>query len=216
MDLLASLMTESGVVHTRRAFISLLVYMILLSIFVVGPIYIYTTFVSFDPMTWRPQVWFYLPQIQLPLEVAIGHIFFMTLLEKRKNILGYAQFQWFKFATHKLGLTQYILPVKRARKNRQGGNAAAREIEVNGNDNGNSNENDRGVIENPVPVVRPPRGWDARTFVGSQRWAWSEEEPAILEKSLAPQVRVCSLLFRGLYLFSIVISAHVKWCIEMP
>lgn len=59
---------------------------------------------------------YYIPVIQVPLELAIAHLSFLTLLDKKKNIIGRLQHAWLVYICGCLGLTRYLLPVPMRRR----------------------------------------------------------------------------------------------------
>lgn len=108
-----------------------------------------------------------IPQIQIPLELAIAHLTFLTVLDKRKNIIGKLQHTWLVWMCKLLGLSKFILPHQiRGRRPREGS---------------------AGMITTGPPMRRPPPGWDARTNRNTTRWAWGTEPLSELEQSVAPR-----------------------------
>jgi hypothetical protein len=90
---------------------------------------------------------YYIPQIQIPLELTIAHLGFLTLLDRKKNSIGKFLFKWLHFISARLGLSRFLLPYQ------------IRRIDVN-----------KGFIVDHLgvpmvgpPLKRPPRGWDSRT-----------------------------------------------------
>jgi len=108
------LLFENGVTHVRRICLSLVVYIALMYLLVVAPMWLLRRIVDacgFQHMlTIRTR--YILPEIQLPVELAIGHITFLTVLDKKKNIIGRVLFHWLVVLCDALGLTRMLLPVQ--------------------------------------------------------------------------------------------------------
>lgn len=99
----------------------MLVYLALMSLLVVAPVWIcrYAATV-FSTSQYQPFVirtWYFLPELQLPVELAIGHITFLTVLDRKKNIIGRMQHAWLVFACEKLGLLRFLLPLPKLKRN---------------------------------------------------------------------------------------------------
>ena len=80
--------------------------------------------------------WYYFQEIQLPMELGLMHLCLLAVLEKRKNIIGRVMHYLLLRVTHYLGIARMILPFKMCH--------------INWNE------------EAPVPMKRPPKGWDSR------------------------------------------------------
>jgi len=183
IDLLNSLMHESGFTHCRRVFASMFVYLIILALFIHLPMQL-TTMIFKKPEEDIHMAHF-IPKLQLPLELALTHIIFLTILDKKKNIIGNVQHNWMIFISRHLGLTRFILPLPTKRSE--------------GNDQILCDRD--GVPIVGLPLRRPPVGWDARHTRNMTRWAWGTETPSDVEKTIAPRVvptywflRICVLI----------------------
>lgn len=192
-ELLQSLVQESGLVHVRRLAVSMLVYLLLMTLLIYAPLctiqgiaYILhsTGLISgTNPLVnsiWHVKTWYKIHELQIPLEVAIGHFAMLTILEKKKNYIGRFFYLWMTFLADRLNMTRYILPCPMKRCN----GTFARDSEGN--------------PKVGRPLRRPPRGWDARNNragnnrhqpIHSTRWAWGDETPSEIELSVAPQLQ---------------------------
>ena len=111
--MLGSLLWDPLATHIRRFFASLAVYVgILFSLFMLPilifqyGIHIYQTLITsrlgqtysiaflLDPELYRAKTWYNITEIQLPLELALIQCVFLTLVEKRKNIIGKCIYWW--------------------------------------------------------------------------------------------------------------------------
>lgn len=147
-ELLRSLKQESTLTHMRRTCGSMIVYLLILFFFIYVPIQLCRTNRIF-PI--RIQVWYFLPEIQLPVELAIAHIAFLTLLEKKKDLIGRMEHEWFKYMGKLLHIEKMILP--HGPQVNQSGRVSL------------------------MPMVRPAPNWDAHNGeVNVSRWAWGDEQ----------------------------------------
>ena len=80
LDLLSSLLMDTGINHVRRMCVSMVVYIVLMAFLVVAPIWIARYAAKTLNLTHLLTVrtWYFLPEIQLPFELASGHIAFLT------------------------------------------------------------------------------------------------------------------------------------------
>ena len=146
-ELLRSLKQESTLTHMRRTCGSMIVYLLILFFFIYIPIQICKCS-SLFPI--RIKVWYFLPEIQLPVELAIAHIAFLTLLEKKKDLIGHVEHEWFKHIGRILNIQRMILPY-------------GPHIHHDGH-------------TSLVPIVRPAPNWDAHNGeINVSRWAWGDE-----------------------------------------
>ena len=223
LDLLSSLINESYFTHVRRICASMLVYLILLAMFVHLPMYMSMKIFNstMQPVTFN--VWYVLPELQLPAELAIVHIVFLTILDKKKNCIGKLQYQWMLFASEKLGFNRFIIPYRMIYKKKERG---TNKIVVCGARNAHLPSNNYTVLtdRNNVPIVgrpmrRPPPDWDARTTQSLGRWSWGTEEKSRLETSVAPRVVPTYWLFRCVLLILLswlVVIACVLFAFFVP
>ena len=121
-DLLASLINDPVLLHIRRVIISVGVYVILLILFVVGPVHVMLAYI--DVICWlfgysvneytqvfKIRLWYGNQKLQMPLELLIAHICLLTCTERHKDIIGKMQHIWLRYISQKLGLTRFLLPV---------------------------------------------------------------------------------------------------------
>lgn len=189
LDLLHSLMTESVLTHFRRIVASLLVYFSLLFLFVYLPMSLAraaleASLPSHIAAQYQAKLHFcyFIPQLQVPFELALTHLSFLTLLDKRKNAIGRFLHSWLVFCCGALGLVPYLLPLPIRKQQRNPDNSIS-------------------LVVGP-PLKRPPPGWDARTNRTTTRWAWGTEAPGPLERTVAPQQRPPMVLLRVLLLLA--------------
>lgn len=114
-DLIASLVQESGLVHAKRIMLSFLVYSVLLQMIVGMPLllfnYLSHTWHVFSPHFFHFSLWYKQPELQIPIELLVGHISFLSILDQRKDIIGHLQHAWLVMVSRHLGLTRFIIPV---------------------------------------------------------------------------------------------------------
>lgn len=80
LDLLSSLLMDSGVNHVRRMCVSMVVYIVLMVLLVVSPIWFARHCAELFNLTHLLTIrtWYISPEIQLPFELAAGHIAFLS------------------------------------------------------------------------------------------------------------------------------------------
>jgi E3 ubiquitin-protein ligase MARCH6 len=111
-DLLGNLMHESIGTHTKRMFLSFIIYAALLAMHVYIPVRVLgasgaTKYFPFLELKfWYPVM----PQLQVPLELLLFHLSMLALLEKYKNSIGEMQHHWLKFMSQHTGMTNCLLP----------------------------------------------------------------------------------------------------------
>lgn len=113
MDLIQSLINESGPLHIRRIAISLFVYIMLMSVMVWLPMLQLrlACYLLGVPPFYQLKYWYVLPEIQIPLEIMVGHIVFLSVLDKHKDIIGHAQHVVMVYLAEKVGLTRFLIPL---------------------------------------------------------------------------------------------------------
>ena len=96
-------------------------------------------------------IWTCLPELRVPLELALLHFSFLTVLDRQKDIIGQVQYRWLAYACSKLGLSRFLLPYSRDSVAQS--QAADTRVQM--------------------PMKRPPEGWSlqpsdnaVRNFVG--------------------------------------------------
>jgi E3 ubiquitin-protein ligase MARCH6 len=111
-DLLGNLMHESIGTHTKRMFLSFIIYAALLAMHVYIPVRVLEAsgatkyFPFLELKFWYPVM----PQLQVPLELLLFHLSMLALLEKYKNSIGEMQHHWLKFMSQHTGMTNCLLP----------------------------------------------------------------------------------------------------------
>ncbi len=120
-ELISSLVQDSGLVHARRVMVSLLVYMGLMLLFLFVPLQTLSWLHSWAlPLAAEPlfsaKVFYLVPQLQLPLELLVCHITFLSVLDKKKDVIGRLQFRWIEGLCALLGLTRFLLPCPMIKK----------------------------------------------------------------------------------------------------
>lgn len=150
-ELLHSLIKDSYGIHFRRLIVSSFVYLILLAMLLFIPLYSIKYGLSWITSSTNPfelKFWFIIPELQLPLEVAIGHFTMLTILESKKNYIGKFIYNWLLLVTKKLNIVRFIMP-------------CPYKVKLIGN----TYEILKDKRGNPIilkPLKRPPKGWDAR------------------------------------------------------
>lgn len=107
IELLNSLVKDGVLTHLRRVISSILIYTVLIVVFLLLPVCILRSIVG--PLDVK--VYYLVPNLQIPFEMAIFHVVFLSILEKHKNLIGRIQYCWLVYACDKLELTGYLLPV---------------------------------------------------------------------------------------------------------
>ena len=113
MDLLSSLLHEAGVTHVRRIACSMLVYVLLMVACIWVPVLLLRTTLG-APL--KVYSWSIVPELRVPLELALAHVMFLTLLDKHKEVFGKVQYLWFGFMCSRLGLSRFLLPYEVRKK----------------------------------------------------------------------------------------------------
>lgn len=184
-DLLQSLKHESTLTHARRTCISMMVYLMILIVFVYLPICICKSLgSSLFPV--RLQLWYCIPEIQLPVELSIAHILFLTVLERKKDLIGQLEHRWFKWTTRLLGMQRCVLPFA-------------------------ANAEQAGEL---TLMVRPAPNWDAHNGDAVvSRWAWGEEPINDIEQTVEPREVPADWLPKSIFL--VVVSWLVLVCLVL-
>lgn len=117
-DLINSLIQEGGPVHIRRIFISLLVYLLLIGLLLWVPMMEYQIICKAVGVShlFTFQYWYLIPEIQIPLELMVSHLTFLSLLDKHKDVIGRLQHMILVFLCEKLNMTRFILPLPQLRR----------------------------------------------------------------------------------------------------
>lgn len=63
--------------------------------------------------------WYVIPEIQIPLELMMSHLTFLSLLDKHKDVIGRCQHAVLVWLSAKLGLTRFVLPCPQLTVRRQ-------------------------------------------------------------------------------------------------
>lgn len=116
-DLIVSLINENGMVHTRRIIVSCCVYALLLMLLIYSPICLYQFFNQYYHWDiFQFHFWYFIPQIQIPIELLLAHILFLSVVDKNKDIIGHMQHYWLVFLCDQLNVARYVLPMPMIRK----------------------------------------------------------------------------------------------------
>lgn len=113
LDLIQSLINEGGAVHIRRIAVSLLVYILLMGVMIYLPMLqlrLTCHLLGVTPF-FHFHYWYVLPEIQIPLEIMVGHIVFLSVLDKHKDVIGHGQHVVLVYLADKLGLTRFLIPL---------------------------------------------------------------------------------------------------------
>jgi hypothetical protein len=162
-DLLQSLKFEPMHTHVRRTVVSMAVYELILGLFVWVPVQACRALGGGGVFPLQIRLMYILPpEIQLPLELSLGHIAFLTVLERKKDLIGQIEHAWFKLVSKWLGISRFVLPYGQS-------------ITADG----------EAVLE---PMKRPASNWDAHLDQSVSRWAWGDEPLSELEQGVAPRV----------------------------
>jgi len=118
-ELINSLMKENGLVHVRRILLSLCVYMLLLGALVYSPLRLYqvvSKYIFHQPSAINWKFCYILPELQVPLELVLSHISFLSILDKRKDVIGVLQHKWLVMISKSLGLLEFLIPLESSEK----------------------------------------------------------------------------------------------------
>jgi hypothetical protein len=99
------------------------------------------------------RTWYGVPELQLPLELLVCHIFFLSLLDNHKDIIGRLQYWWLLNLSRHFGLTQSVLPCVDI--------SAHKTLRLSGT----ADPVDTIKLNDEVCLVlrRPPKGWDNKS-----------------------------------------------------
>jgi hypothetical protein len=106
--LLISLVVDSIPTHIRRIIISMFVYVLFLIIFVFLPLFA-VSYIFPDPTPL--ELWYGIPELQVPFELVISHIVFLALVDLKKDFLGTWQHAWFVYISRVFGMQRFLLPI---------------------------------------------------------------------------------------------------------
>jgi len=111
-DFLGNLLKESGSTHAKRMFLSLGIYVALLTINISVPaMAIASTGLGKYLPFFRPQIHnFFLPQLQMPVELLIFHLSMLAFLEKYKNYIGTMWHHFLVVICDKMQIATHLLP----------------------------------------------------------------------------------------------------------
>lgn len=234
-QLLLSLMYESTFTHCRRVLTSMMVYLSLLFVFVYTPMYVarhvqdmFSTAVespSVDSVTTKSSANFplyfnyYVPQIQIPFELAFAHLTFLTLLDRHKDKIGRMLFLWFTkvgkfFGVDRMLLPFYMIPYPPSLMYHDSKNS---KFYKHANGSWYAGTQDGPLVRGPI--VRPPPRWDDQNGRGVGRWAWGTETMSQLEMNVAPLVTPTFWALRLTALAFVtwaVIGVLVLCCVFLP
>jgi len=146
---------------------------------------------------------YYVPQIQIPFELAFAHLTFLTLLDRHKDKIGRFLFAWLCKMGDALGLSHMLLPYNMTPFTQR----ATLDMKFYTSKDGRRFV---GTPEKPFvrsPLVRPPPRWDDQNGRGIGRWAWGTEPKSYLEMHVAPQITPSFWMLR------LVVLAFVTWVV---
>lgn len=106
--LLISLIVDSIPTHIRRIIISMIVYVVFLFLFVMLPLCAVNSLI---PSPTPLEVWYGVPELQLPFELVLSHVIFLAVVDAKKDSFGLWQHQWFVFISKVFGMQRFILPI---------------------------------------------------------------------------------------------------------
>lgn len=111
-DLLGVLLKESGFIHMKRMMLSLIIYFLFMLVHIWLPTKILFSFgLSKHLSFFHPKKYYYfLPQLQVPIELMIFHLLLLSMLEKYKNYIGKVQHKWLLTICEWMDISDYILP----------------------------------------------------------------------------------------------------------
>jgi hypothetical protein len=165
---------------------------------------------------------YFVPQIQIPFEVTIAHFSILTIVDRKKNIIGRLMHSYLLHLSRWLGITRFLLPHPYLRVVDVNMTQAAPADGGVGNNAGIAGPTTGGVVVAPAnapdgilydeqglplvgaPMKRPLPGWDSKTNRNLTRWAWINEPLSDLERSVAPVVVPSFWFLRVLALFGAV------------
>ncbi len=94
---------------------SLCVYIFLLCTLLLVPMLLFrhvlVHFNIISPSFFELRTWYFFPEIQLPMELIISHITFLSMLDKHKDSIGKMQHYWMVGICDMLGLTRHLMPL---------------------------------------------------------------------------------------------------------
>lgn len=229
-QLLLSLMYESTFTHCRRVVTSMMVYLSLLVLCVYAPLYIarhtlgmHVTIASAVSVaeqsvtsdaatagatsTIFPLYFnYFIPQIQIPFELAFAHLTFLTLLDRHKDKIGHALFFWLKTVGGALGLNRTLLPFAMIPYQ-------AAQVDYPDMNHRMFHKDGRvysANLDGPLvrgPMVRPPPRWDEQNGRNTARWAWGTEAKTHTELHVAPRTTPI------LWVPRLLLLAFVSWVV---
>jgi E3 ubiquitin-protein ligase MARCH6 len=81
-DLIGNLLTDPGLTHAKRMLLSLLIYVVLLHVHVHLPAVLLAALSSSPKQTFTPRVHYFVPLLQVPIELFFFHLSMLAVLEK--------------------------------------------------------------------------------------------------------------------------------------
>jgi hypothetical protein len=94
--------------------LSFCVYLLLLVALVISPALLFRAALNIFKMKavfLQLKFCYVFPEIQVPFELLLGHITFLSILDKRKEIIGILQHKWLVHLSAYLNLTSMLLPL---------------------------------------------------------------------------------------------------------
>jgi len=110
-DLLGSLLKDSGLTHVKRVTLSLGIYAAALctNVWLAAKLLVSLGISEYLPFT-GTKLWYFLPQLQIPIELLVFHLTLHSILEKYKNRIGEVQHIWLLKMCRLMGMTDHLLP----------------------------------------------------------------------------------------------------------
>ena len=66
---------------------------------------------AMNPLS-RLHLWYVVPEVQIPVELFVGHIAFLALLDTHKDVIGRLQHLWLVWVTKHFGCIRFLLPMQ--------------------------------------------------------------------------------------------------------
>lgn len=202
-ELMYSLLFDGSLIHFKRMISSGMVYIGIATIYMYLPLKLYTScmhWLGMQPFQLRLMHWYLCTELQLPIELGAMHICLLTVLEKRKNIIGRVQHELLYYVTKKIGIHHTLLPFKKVNNTEKPKSGSKQSLE----DNVVDTDGDEFEFED-VPIKRPPPGWDSRKRTNVSRWSWTDNAKSDVEKSVAPRI------FPKYWVFKIIVVLVLQW-----
>jgi hypothetical protein len=183
-DLFVSLVREPALVHAKRIASTSAIYVALMIVFINIPVALAARVIpSAFPL--QPNFVYFIPQLQVPLELAFAYALALGILDGNRVSSGQLMYKCVKAVAGWFGLTRFLLPHPLLSRRAPGSSHRRRasrqsSYEANANDN-----NDDAAVVGP-PLVRPPLGWNNPDANTDLLWAYGRQRKGEVERGLAP------------------------------